>query len=239
MANLPQIKNPLFPIKIPSMDKEVLFRPFLVEEEKVLLMAKQSGENSDIILGLKQIINNCSQDDIVDSLTYFDLEYIFVKLRAKSINNIIEFTYTDHNDGGKEHKLKLDLNDVELSAAEDIEMNVVVTEDPLIGIRLKFPTIDDTASFRRGDLNAEEILDKALAACIEDVYDSEDVFEFKQYTAEQQSEFINSLPIEAFEKIQKFLDEIPVLRHELKYMDSSKKEHTIKLEGLNDFFTWG
>ena len=106
---LPKIKNPVFSLEVPSTKKEIEFRPFLVKEEKILLIAGESGTTKDIIRAVKQFINNCvlTEDFDIDKLAMFDLEYIFLKIRANSVNNIIEFTVTDEDDG-KDYDLSLE-----------------------------------------------------------------------------------------------------------------------------------
>lgn len=236
---LPKIAMPLFPILIPSTGKEVMFRPFVVKEEKILLVAQESKEEADIILALKQIINNCVQDTEfnVESLAYFDLEYIFLKLRARSVSNVVTFNYTDAEDG-EVYTINVNLNDVEITKNPENNPIVKVNEDGL-GLRMKFPTVQDTINYKTPGMDQDEILTKIVTACIEDVFDSENVYAFSEYTPAQQLEFIDSIPVPVFAEIQKFFDTIPVLKHEVKYKTKDKKEKSIMFEGLNDFFTWG
>jgi len=236
--SLPKISMPLFEINIPSIDKKVKFRPFLVKEEKILLIAQESKEEKDIISALKQIIQNCSQEEInIERLAYFDLEYLFLKLRAKSVSNIVEFKYVDPNDG-ETYTIKVNLNDVEIHK-DDTNNPIIKINEEGLGLRLRFPSVDHTLEYKTPGLDQDEILTKMVAACIEDVFDSENVYSFDEYTPEQQLEFIDSIPVPAFADIQKFFDTIPTLRHEVKYKTKDKEEKTIVFEGLNDFFTWG
>jgi hypothetical protein len=237
---LPKIAMPLFPIKVPSMDREVLFRPFLVKEEKILLIAQESKEERDIIVALKQIINNCVQEENfkIDKLAYFDLEYIFLKLRAKSVSNSIEFKYTDPEDG-QVYTIKVNLDEVEIAKNEKNNPVVMIDDERGLGLRMRFPTVEHTVEYKKPGLNQDEVLTKIVAACIEDVFDSENVYAFDEYTPAQQNEFIDTIPVPVFGKIQEFFDTIPSMKHELTYKTKDKKTKTLTFEGLNDFFTWG
>lgn len=239
--NLPKIEQPLFPIKIPSLDKEVLFRPFLVKEEKILLIANTSKEERDIILAIKQIITNCMQDESVSvsKLTTFDLEYIFLKLRARSVNNLIEFRYTDMADN-RQYDITVNLDEVELETPEKpAEKVVMIDEKKGFGLRLKYPSVDDTVYYKEPGLTPDQMLARVIETCIEDVFTNDDVYQLDQSTPEQRAEFVDSIPVPVFTKIQEFFDSMPVLRHTVEYKTKDGEKKTILFEGLNDFFTWG
>jgi 5-methylcytosine-specific restriction endonuclease McrBC regulatory subunit McrC len=184
-------------------------------------------------------LTNCCQEEInIDKLAYFDLEYMFLKLRAKSVNNIIDFKYKDPEDD-EEYKLRVNLDDVDIERNEKNNPVVWINEENGVGLRLKFPSITETLKYKESDLNQDEVLTRIIKACIEDVFDKEEVYQFDQYTAEQQLEFIDDLEVPVFAKIQEFFDTVPVLKHTIKYKNKAKENKTIVLEGLNDFFTWG
>jgi len=124
---LPKIQSPTFEVIIPSINKTVLFRPFLVKEEKILLMAQQSNDDKDIIKAIKQVVNNCCLDDKldIDKLATFDLEYLFLKLRARSVNNVVEILYKDAEDE-KEYKFSINLDDVEVTMPKKSEKNIKI-----------------------------------------------------------------------------------------------------------------
>lgn len=236
---LPKIDMPLFDITIPSTGKAVKFRPFVVKEEKILLIAQESKEEKDIILALKQIINNCVQEDLnISRLAYFDLEYVFLKLRAKSVSNVVDFKYTDPEDG-EVYPVRVNLDQVEIQKDEKNNPIVMIDEEKGLGLRLRFPSVEDTIAYKDPELDQDAILTKIVSACIEDVFTAEDTYAFTEYTPEEQLEFIDSIPVPAFGKIQEFFDTIPVLRHEVTYKNKAKQAKTLSFEGLNDFFTWG
>ena len=136
---LPKIKHPIYEFKVPSMGTKESFRPFLVKEEKVLLMAKSSEDPSDAMRAVKQIVNNCaiSESFDVDKLTIFDLEYLFLQLRAVSVSNIVKVSYRDNEDG-KVYDFGIDLKEVDVEFPEGIEKVIRVTDD--MGIVMKWPS---------------------------------------------------------------------------------------------------
>jgi hypothetical protein len=135
--SLPKINHPLFKLTIPSIKKDVRFRPFLVKEEKILLMAKTAGNDADIILAIKQIVNNCAADAInIDKMTIFDLEYLFLKIRSQSVNNVVEVSYRDFEDD-KVYDFQVDLEKVTMKQPEKVSNNIKTGKNS--GIILKYP----------------------------------------------------------------------------------------------------
>lgn len=234
---LPKIGYPIFELILPSTKETIKYRPFLVKEEKILLTAQASGEPSDIINSVKQVINNCiiTNGISVDDLSTFDLEFLFIKIRAKSVNNIITLTYRDLEDE-KKYEVEVDLDEV------------TIKEDPThtnkfdigggYGLVMRYPRADLTNSlkFIEGDMSA---FFEVLKNSIESVYDSENVYKFSDYTAEEIDEFVQELDTKAFKKIQDFFATMPKLYYEVKYTNSLDKEKVIPLTALNDFFTLG
>lgn len=240
LNKLPQIKSPLFDIMVHSLGESKMFRPFLVAEEKILLIGQASGDERDITRAIKQIITNCVQDDLdVSSIPNFDLEYLFLKLRAQSVSNIVNIVYTDPADGSQA-EIKIDLNDVEIQMPEKpVDPVIFIDEKAGFGMKLKYPSVDETIAFKNPELSADESLNLILEACIEEVFDANDLYQFKEYKPEAKLEFIDAIPVPVFTKIQEFYDNMPVLRHTVKFKAKDKPEKTIVLEGLNDFFSWG
>lgn len=230
---LPKISVPVFTIKIPSTGKELKFRPFLVKEEKILLMAQQS-ENSEILLALKQIINNCCFDDLdVNQLATFDLEYVFLKLRARSVNNIAKLRYRDNEDD-KVYDFEVNLDEVEIKV--DPENNNKIDINGEVGMILKFPSVAVTEKMAN-ITDQSELLNKILIHTIDTIYDSENVYPAKESTEQELIEFLENLDTKSFEKIEKFFSTMPKLYHELYYKNSFDHDRTIKLSSLQDFFT--
>lgn len=234
---LPKIGYPIFELTLPSTKETIKYRPFLVKEEKILLTAQAGGEPADIINSVKQVINNCiiTNGISVDDLATFDLEYLFIKIRAKSVNNIIELTYRDLEDE-KRYEVEVNLDEVEIK--EDPTHTSKFDIGGGYGLVMRYPKADLTNSlkFIDGDMSA---FFEVLKNSIESVYDSENVYKFSDYTAEEIDEFVQDLDTKAFKKIQEFFATMPKLYYEVKYTNSLDKEKVIPLTSLNDFFTLG
>ena len=234
--SLPKISYPTYTIKVPSTKKNVKFRPFLVKEEKLLLMAKESENNSDILLSIKQIVNNCCLDENFDNekMTIFDLEYIFIKLRAFSVDNIVKVSYKDEEDG-QNYEFEVDLNAVEVEFPEKNENNIKISDT--FGILMKYPS---ASLYEDKDfLNLEkDYLFELIIRCIDKIYEGDNVFEAKNYTMKDLGDFLENLDSKTFVSIQDFLMNSPKLLHVMKYKNSLGNEKEIRLSSLNDFFTF-
>ena len=234
--SLPKISYPTYTIKVPSTKKNVKFRPFLVKEEKLLLMAKESENNSDILLSIKQIVNNCCLDENFDNekMTIFDLEYIFIKLRAFSVDNIVKVSYKDEEDG-QNYEFEVDLNAVEVEFPEKNENNIKISDT--FGILMKYPS---ASLYEDKDfLNLEkDYLFELIIRCIDKIYEGDNVFEAKNYTMKDLGDFLENLDSKTFVSVQEFLMNSPKLLHVMKYKNSLGNEKEIRLSSLNDFFTF-
>lgn len=233
---LPKIDYPIYKIKVPSMGKDQQFRPFLVKEEKLLLMAKESSNPKDVLGAIKQVINNCCMEKKLDvnKLTIFDLEYVFLKLRAISVENTIKVSYRDTEDNNV-YDFDVDLEKVEMIYPEKVSNVIKITEKS--GITMKYPA----ASLYEDDefLNLEsDQLFELISRCIESVYYEDNVYTTDQYKKEELSEFVESLDIKTFESIQTFLLSAPKMEYRIKYKNSLGHDREIVLSSLNDFFTW-
>ena len=234
--SLPKIDYPIYKIKVPSLKKEYHFRSFLVKEEKLLLMAKESEEPADVLMAIKQIINNCSLDKKLEigKLALFYLEYIFLRLRAISVDNNIKVSYRDNEDG-KVYDFEVNLDEVDIEYPEKLDNNIKIT--PKSGIIMKYPSaaLYDDKEF----LNLEkDYMFELIIRCIESIYYEDQIYECKDYTKQELNEFLENLNIKTFEAIQKFLINVPKMKYEIKYKNELGNEREIVLSSLNDFFTW-
>lgn len=232
---LPKLMYPVFELTIPSTKQKCKFRPFLVREEKLLLMAKQSGEQADITGTLKQIINNCDVESVldVDQLSSFDVEYVFLKLRAKSVNNIIELAYTDYEDG-EVYKFELDADEIEV--IYDPEHNNVIKLSESSGIVMKYPNMELMAKVV-SDMNIADILFFMISGCIDQYYDGDEITHFKDVPSTDISEFVDGLPTTVIGEFEKFFDTMPKIYQKIEYVNSKGTERVIELRTLEDFFT--
>ena len=234
--SLPRIEKPLFELYVPSMKKNVKARPFVVREEKILLTAQQAGQEKDIILAIKQVLNNCIVEEFdVDDLATFDLEYMFLKLRARSVNNIIDVSYRDNEDD-EVYDFQIDLDEVELKVKEDVSNIIMITDK--IGIKMKYPSVTILDNIPDTE-DAAGVVDYLIKSCIDQIFDEENVYPVSDHTDEELTEFLDSMDVEAFGKIREFFDNLPQMYHKLEYTNKNGNKRTIELTTLSDFFIWG
>jgi len=236
---LPKIETPVIEIEIPTFDKVVSFRPFLVKEEKILLIAKQSQNTKEMAKAIKQVVNNCCLDSSVniDDFAMTDLEYVFIKLRAFSVNNIVEFMITDDEDN-KEYKIEIDLNKIEVKRKKEVKNKIEISKTA--GLIMKYPSADMIDKLDKVEIkNETEVLNFFISKCIKTIYDEETVYDVKDFSDEEVTEFIDCLDIKTFKKIEKFFESIPKLEYTIEYKNSLDKDKKIVLDDMKDFFYWG
>jgi hypothetical protein len=228
---LPKIKHPTHSITIPSTQKKVNFRPFTVQEEKLLLMAKSSENTDDIISTVKQVIQNCIIEPIdVEKLAIFDIEYIFIKLRAKSVGEIVDLEYNDP-DNNENIKFKINLDDIEVKRTEGHTNKLNLFEN--IGVVMRYPTLEEIKAVE--EAGKDEAVFTMLLKCIDKIYDDETVYE--DYTEKELKDFINTLPMESMNSIQKFFETMPSVEHTVKIKNKNGEVKEVVLKGINSFFT--
>ena len=231
---LPKINSPTFELKLPSTGQSVKYRPFLVKEEKILLVAQQSGELKDILNAVVQIANNCIYDDIeVEKLPLFDIEFIFINLRSKSVSNVSEVMINDPDDGNQ-YKVEIDLDKVIIERPEKEISNKIDLGDG-IGVVMRYPSITYMNSIGTAVNDADTAIN-IIMACVDKVYDTDNVYEASEYSKEELNEFIMSLSSKQFQNIQEFFNNQPKVTQKIKYKTKDGKEKELVLEGLNDFF---
>ena len=234
--SLPKISYPVHTIQIPSTKKNAKFRPFLVKEEKLLLMAKESQNNADILQSIKQIVNNCCLDDNFDDkkITIFDLEYLFIKLRAFSVDNVVKVSYRDEEDN-QNYDFEIDLEEVKIDFPEKNNNNIKISDK--FGILMKYPSASlyEDTDFLNLD---KDYLFELIVRCIDKIYEGDNVFEAKNYSTKELGDFLENLDSKTFVSIQNFLMNSPKLLHVLHYKNSLGKDKQITLSSLNDFFTF-
>lgn len=249
---LPKIDLPIFDLKLVSIPEPVKFRPFLVKEEKLLLMALQTSKEEDILKAIKQVVNNCLVSEIsIESLPIFDIEYLFLNIRARSVGEKVENYFVCRNvvgkrvteDGTEEdevcmHMMPVEVNILDIKPPVDnVPSRIYVTKD--VGVQMKFPTLSNYKSINELTLseNANEIFD-IVYDCCEYVFDEKEVYYTKESSKEEFFAFIESLTQEQFDKITGFFEQLPTISHDVKH--SCQKcgyNHDLHLEGLSDFFT--
>ncbi len=231
---LPRIDLPLFELTIPSNGKKVKFRPFTVKEEKILLIARESNDIDQLILAIKQILTNCVVDSIdVNSLAMFDLEYMLLQIRAKSVNDLIEFEITDPE---TQEKIKLSVNINEIVVKKSTASNVIKLNDAY-SIVMRYPTFNELKLLASStDKTKQEILFDVMTSCIDSLVDGDSVTKMKDFTKQEVNDFVESFSATTITAIKTFFDNIPVLRFEKKYRLKDGTEKTFVLEGIETFF---
>ena len=247
---LPTITVPQYTLKIPSSEKEVKYRPFLVKEEKILLLAMESEDQKQIISATKDIIASCLYGDInVDTLPAFDLEYIFLQLRGKAKGEVLELKYKCPKCEG-EIPLNINLDDVKIVKHKDHTNTIKLTEE--LGVIMKYPDLQtqETIGERTKDKNEIDSLFEMVILCIDYIYDKENTYPSKDHTLKEMTDFLDSLTDTQFQKIAKFFETIPALKHDvelkckniIKGKGKGKEQKTcsykekLTLEGLGSFF---
>ena len=243
---LPKMNSPIFDLTLPSSGKEVKYRPFLVKEQKLLLMALESREQKEMLRAIKQIINNCAIDKInVEDLPMFDLEYFFIRLRAKSVGETIElkvihpnFKNSDEQECNHQTTLSLNLLDVEVHKEEGHSNKILLDEDTKIGICLKYPTMALADKVQMGGEKSQiDTILNLVADSVEYIYDAENVYPAKDSTRKELLDFVNDLSQEQFKKLTDFFNTMPKLKHTLKWRCSACGcEESVDLEGMASFF---
>lgn len=229
---LPRIDQPLFNLTIPSTKKEIKVRPFLVKDEKILLVGLESQDPKHILISIQQIVQNCIQDDIdVSLLPTFDLEYIFVRLRNLSVGNILKLQFKE---GDEDINYELDLEDVKVNFNDD-HSNIIKLDDTY-KIQMKYPTFAVLAEAGVTEMNTEKSF-KFIGQCIDKLFTDDEVWILADSTEKEKETFIEGLSVETFKEINKFFDTSPKLIHTISYKTKNgTKERT--LQGLTDFFTF-
>lgn len=222
---------------MPSTQKEVTFRPFLVGEEKILLMAQESGDERDIIRAIKQILTNVivTEDFNPRVLTTFDLEYMFLKLRSKSVSNIMEMSYIDNEDD-KKYDFKVNLDDIEVTYPEGNWSNKVKASED-VGLTLRYPTVELLASLDTATTETE-MVDQMVRGCVASIYDADTVYLADEQDPEDLAAFMDALDPKTYKEIRLFFDGMPQVIHTITYKNSLGNDRKIELRTLKDFFTW-
>ena len=234
---LPKLNTPTYELEVPSTDEKIKYRPFLVKEEKILLMAMESGKNEDIVQAVKDIVLACTFDKLdVSNLPMFDVEYIFLNIRAKSVGEISKLKLLAPDDKKTYVDTEINLTEVKVQV-DDNHTNKIELENDM-GIIMTYPTIDSFMETGIQTVTASNMLD-IISSCILQIYEKkgEKVYNSKDQTKKELTEFIESMNTKQFKQVQVFFDTMPKLKHTIKITNpKTKKTSEITLSGLNDFF---
>ena len=234
---LPKIDMPVFEMLVPSQKKKIKCRPYVCREEKILLIAQESGEEKDIVLALKQVLNNCILDEKfdIDTITTFDLEYMFLKLRAKSVNNVVTIKYRDQEDD-EAHEFQVNLDAVEMLDLGLIKDTIMINETT--GLKMKYPSITILEDMP-DEYTQSELIDYLVKSCIESIFDEENVYPVNEVSEEEFQQFLDDLPVTVLNELTDFFKNLPRMYHKLEYQNKEGEDRYIELRNLRDFFTLG
>ena len=234
---LPKLNTPSYELEIPSTDEKIMYRPFLVKEEKILLIALESAKNEEIIRAMKEIVSECTFNKLdISNLPMFDIEYIFLNIRAKSVGEVSKLKIKCPDDGKTLVPVEIDLNKVNVEIGEGHTNKIELEEGT--GIIMQYPTIDSFSKLGLTNITARNMTD-IVAACILQIYEKngEKVYNAKDQTIKELSDFVEQMNTAQFKKVQNFFDTMPKLKHKIKVKNpKTKVESEVTLQGLSDFF---
>ena len=234
---LPKLTTPTYELEIPSTDEKIKYRPFLVKEEKILMMAMESKNDSEVVRAVKDIVSECTFNKVpIDVMPMFDIEYIFLNIRAKSVGEVSKLNILCPDDKKTYAKVDLDLNEVKVQVGDEHTNKIELGNG--MGMIMKYPTIDSFKDSGIKTINATNMLE-VISTCILQIYEDEGkkVYNSKDQTQKELTDFIEQLNTKQFKDVQKFFDTMPKLKHEITVKNpKTKVESKITLSGLNDFF---
>ena len=236
---LPKISTAEYELTLPSNGKTIKYRPFLVREEKILILALESENQKQITTAVRQVIKECvlTKGIKVDQLPSFDIEYLFLNIRGKSVGESIELMVTCGDDGKTEVPVTVLIDDIEVSTNDEHSPDIELSDG--YSVKMKYPSLNQfiETNFSQDDEDAVEKSFEMIATSIDMVYNDKDMFAASECTKKELKEWVESLTSAQFAKIEKFFETMPKLQHTLKVVNpNTKKENTVILEGLTDFF---
>ena len=237
---LTKITTAEYEVKLPSSGKAIKYRPFLVKEEKILILSLESQDNKQITNAVKQVLKECviSKGIKIDQLPSFDIEYLFLNVRGKSVGETIDLLVTCGDDGETEVPVTISIDEITVSRSDDHSPDVELSDG--YTVKMKYPSLSQFVDSNFGELEGKDVVDKSfdmVASSIDMVYNDEEMFSAAECTKKELKEWVESLTSAQFAKIEKFFETMPKLTHTLEVVNpNTKKKNTVVLEGLSDFF---
>ena len=230
---LPKIDIPIFEMELPSTKKKIKYRPFTVKEEKILLVAQEANDPEQEILAARQVISNCIIDEDVSKFAMFDLEYVLLVLRSRSVDNTITFQIKDP-DTEESIQLVIDAENVKFMETETHTNKIEL--DGTYSLFLKYPTIEEFTSIVKMDDDDPLVNYFVMISCLDYIASEDEVHYFKDYENSDIDAFMDNLDGGVIKKIEHFFSTMPKLRHEMKYKNKEGKDKTFVIEGMRSFF---
>ena len=234
---LPQVALPTYELEIPSSGKKIKYRPFVVKEEKLLLLALETNDEKQIEDAVRTLLKGCIQSRVkVEELAIFDLEYIFLQIRAVSVGEIVEMKVTCKDDNTTQVQYNMNLTEVKVIKPEDHSNKIMLSDD--MGVIMKYPSWSEfiIGSIMGTSPNADGVVE-IIAGCIDQIFDGEDVYDSSTTTKKEFIQFVENLTNNQFEKIQKFFEDTPRLEHRFTVKNPNTGEPSeFTISGLSNFF---
>jgi hypothetical protein len=236
---LPKISTPTYELELPSTGQSIQYRPFLVREEKLLVLALESEDTKQITTAIKTVIKNCiiTKNIKVENLPTFDIEYLFLNIRGKSVGEEVEVNIICPDDEDTSVLVKISIDDIKVQKNED--HSKVIQVDDKIAMEMRYPSLDQFIKNNfdlSGNTNVEQSFD-LIAACIDKVYTEEEVWSSSDATKKEFSDFLDQMNSSQFKKIEKFFETMPRLTHKVNVKNPvTEVESEVVLEGLSSFF---
>tara|TARA_Y100000816_G_scaffold207795_1_gene153679 strand:- start:392 stop:1129 length:738 start_codon:yes stop_codon:yes gene_type:complete len=237
---LPKIETPTYTMVLPSREGEIKFRPFTVKEEKILMIAAETGEQKDMLRAMSDVIKSCTYDVVIcDNLPVFDIEYIFLQLRAKSVGEIAKFRVLCPDDMKTYTEIEIDLTKVDVQVDDDHDNKVVIDEKRNLGVVFDYPTLSTYDISKDIDTVSTEDVFNLIYSCVNHIYEGDKIYPGKDSTLKEKKEFFESISQKNLVDIRKFFDSIPRLKQEVEVENpKTKVKSIVTLKGLQDFFTY-
>ena len=235
---LPKITTPTYELVLPSSGRKIKYRPFLVKEEKILIIALESQDQKQIANAIKSILSACilTRGTKVDKLSTFDIEYLFLNVRGKSVGEQIEVMVTCPDDGKTQVPMSINIDSIKVEKSDDHKTDIKL--DDTYTLRMRYPSLNEfiKTNFTATDMKVDDTFE-LIASCVDQIYSEEESWTQEDCTTKELTDFIESLNSAQFKEIEKFFDTMPKLTHKVKVKNpNTKVESEIVLEGLQNFF---
>ena len=236
---LPKIATPTYELEIPSLKKTVKYRPFLVKEEKILIIAMESEDPKQISEAIKTVIGNCilTRGVKIDELSTFDIEYLFLNIRGKSVGEDVDVLITCPDDGVTQVPVSINLDDIQVVVSPEHSRDIQLDAD--LTLRMKYPSMQEFVKNNFSSQNDMSVDDTfgMVSSCIEQIYNQEESWTASDVTKKELNEFLEQLSSKQFKQIEKFFQTMPKLSHTIKVTNPNTEiESEVVLEGLSSFF---
>ena len=236
---LPKIATPIYELEIPSLKKKIRYRPFLVKEEKILIIALESEDSKQIANAVKTVISNCilSKGIKVEDLATFDIEYLFLNIRGKSVGETVDVLITCPDDGTTQVPTSINLDEINVEV--DPEHSRDIKLDDSLTLRMRYPSMTEFIknNFDSGESVSVDDTFDLIVSCIDQIYSEEESWTASDSTKKELLEFVEQLSSKQFKQVEKFFDTMPKLSHTIKIKNlNTKVESEVVLEGLSAFF---